>query len=262
MAGSGKNMDRRQFLRISTGSAAAMMLSGVSLKAEETKTQVPNILWVSCEDISPDLGCYGDKYAVTPNIDNLAAEGVRYTNAYSHAGVCAPARSGSLLREKTGQIDTRWMMRIARDRTGSATIDQNGTASSYVAILPDAESRLPVFWWCPSVPSNSCYVPFFVHGSGLPKIVSAAGTYGRRIKNPADVQKDKFSPQSYWWLFRDLSDKVRANRQLRNPIVREAFDTLEREFEAGVPKVIEKAVEHRRMFEQSVKEGRRISEQI
>ena len=94
MAGSRKNMDRRQFLQFSTGSAAAMMLSGISLKAEETKTQRPNILWVSCEDISPDLGCYGDTYAVTPNIDKLAAEGARYTNAYAHAGVCAPVRSG------------------------------------------------------------------------------------------------------------------------------------------------------------------------
>ncbi|MHC4110351.1 MAG: sulfatase-like hydrolase/transferase [Planctomycetota bacterium] len=95
MAGSMKNMDRRQFLRITSGSAAAMLLSGVSLKADETaKTQRPNILWVSCEDISPDLGCYGDNYAVTPNIDKLAAEGVRYSNAYAHAGVCAPARSG------------------------------------------------------------------------------------------------------------------------------------------------------------------------
>jgi uncharacterized sulfatase len=109
MAGSGKNMDRRQFLRFSTGSAAAMMLSGVSLKAEETKTQRPNILWLSCEDISPDLGCYGDKYAVTPNIDKIAAEGVRYTNAYAHAGVCAPARSGIITGMYPTTIGTHHM---------------------------------------------------------------------------------------------------------------------------------------------------------
>ncbi len=109
MAGSGKNMDRRQFLRFSTGSAAAMMLSGVSLKAEETQTQRPNILWVSCEDTSPDLGCYGDKYAVTPNIDKLAAEGVRYTNAYAHAGVCAPARSGIITGMYPTTIGTHHM---------------------------------------------------------------------------------------------------------------------------------------------------------
>jgi len=109
MAGYTNNMDRRQFLRLTSGSAAALMLSGVSLKAEETQTQRPNILWVSCEDISPDLGCYGDKYAVTPNIDKLAAEGVRYTNAYSHAGVCAPARSGIITGMYPTTIGTHHM---------------------------------------------------------------------------------------------------------------------------------------------------------
>lgn len=53
----------------------------------------PNILWISCEDISPSLGCFGDKYALTPNLDRLAAQGVRYTHAFSVAGVCAPSRS-------------------------------------------------------------------------------------------------------------------------------------------------------------------------
>ncbi|GIW79618.1 MAG: sulfatase [Gemmatales bacterium] len=53
----------------------------------------PNILWITCEDISPNLGCYGDSYAVTPHIDRLATEGVRYTNAFAPIGVCAPARS-------------------------------------------------------------------------------------------------------------------------------------------------------------------------
>lgn len=53
----------------------------------------PNILWITCEDISPNLGCYGDPYAVTPNLDRLAAQSVRYTEAFSTIGVCAPARS-------------------------------------------------------------------------------------------------------------------------------------------------------------------------
>jgi len=109
MANYTNDMDRRQFLQISTGSAAAMLLAGIQLQAEETKTQRPNILWVSCEDISPDLGCYGDSYAVTPNIDKLAAEGVRYTNAYTHAGVCAPVRSGIITGMYPTTIGTQYM---------------------------------------------------------------------------------------------------------------------------------------------------------
>lgn len=53
----------------------------------------PNILWISCEDISPHLGCYGDPHAVTPHIDALARQGVRWNNAFAPAGVCAPCRS-------------------------------------------------------------------------------------------------------------------------------------------------------------------------
>jgi uncharacterized sulfatase len=71
--------------------AAALGWNGA---AQEVPAVRPNILWITCEDTSPHLGCYGDAYACTPNLDALAAEGVRYANAFSHAPVCAPARSG------------------------------------------------------------------------------------------------------------------------------------------------------------------------
>ncbi len=53
----------------------------------------PNILWISFEDTNPFYGCYGDPIARTPNVDRLAAGGCRWPNAFSTAGVCAPARS-------------------------------------------------------------------------------------------------------------------------------------------------------------------------
>lgn len=54
----------------------------------------PNILWLSAEDINAHFGCYGDPHAITPNLDQLASEGMRYTHAFTTAGVCAPCRSG------------------------------------------------------------------------------------------------------------------------------------------------------------------------
>lgn len=54
---------------------------------------LPNILWITSEDNGPELGCYGDAYATTPNIDALAARSLRYLNAWSNAPVCAPART-------------------------------------------------------------------------------------------------------------------------------------------------------------------------
>ena len=56
-------------------------------------TELPNILWLTSEDNGPHLGCYGDKYADTPNLDGLAAKGMIYTRAISNAPVCAPART-------------------------------------------------------------------------------------------------------------------------------------------------------------------------
>lgn len=53
----------------------------------------PNFLWITSEDNGPHLGCYGDAYATTPNLDALAAKGMRYTRAWSNAPVCAPART-------------------------------------------------------------------------------------------------------------------------------------------------------------------------
>ena len=53
----------------------------------------PNIVWITCEDLSPHLGCYGDQYADTPNLDRLAAKGTVYLHAWSNAPVCAPART-------------------------------------------------------------------------------------------------------------------------------------------------------------------------
>jgi hypothetical protein len=53
----------------------------------------PNVLWLTSEDHGPHLGCYGDRFATTPNVDRLAAKGILYTRVWSCAPVCAPART-------------------------------------------------------------------------------------------------------------------------------------------------------------------------
>jgi N-sulfoglucosamine sulfohydrolase len=54
----------------------------------------PNIIWITCEDMSPHLSSFGETKIQTPNLDALAKDGVKYTNAYTVAGVCAPSRNG------------------------------------------------------------------------------------------------------------------------------------------------------------------------
>jgi len=71
---------------------AAFVSAAAALQAAESAPQ-PNILWITCEDIGPQLGCYGDRFADTPNLDALAARGTIYLHAWSNAPVCAPART-------------------------------------------------------------------------------------------------------------------------------------------------------------------------
>jgi arylsulfatase A-like enzyme len=69
--------------------------------------QRPNILWVTIEDTSPQfIGCYGNKDASTPNIDQLANGGVRFTNAFSTGTVSAPSRSCIITGVKTYKTGT------------------------------------------------------------------------------------------------------------------------------------------------------------
>jgi N-sulfoglucosamine sulfohydrolase len=53
----------------------------------------PNILWLVSEDNDPFLRCYGDKFVQTPNLDQMASDGVLYLNAFANAPVCAPSRA-------------------------------------------------------------------------------------------------------------------------------------------------------------------------
>jgi arylsulfatase A-like enzyme len=68
-------------------------LAAVSLSA----APLPNVLWITAEDINPHLGCYGDAYAQTPHLDGFAATALRYRNVWSSAPVCAPARTALIM---------------------------------------------------------------------------------------------------------------------------------------------------------------------
>ena len=71
----------------------AIILFNLSGCREKAPEELPNILWLTSEDNSPLLGCYGDEFATTPNLDRLASGGFLYTHAYANAPVCAPARN-------------------------------------------------------------------------------------------------------------------------------------------------------------------------
>ena len=84
---------RREFLRAFGIAAGLLALVGVSLEAKAVVDR-PNIVFIIVDDLGQyDLSCTGSSVFKTPNIDRLAAEGIRFTEAYSGCTVCAPARS-------------------------------------------------------------------------------------------------------------------------------------------------------------------------
>lgn len=70
-----------------------LMLCSTSWVQSQGTTDQPNILWIVSEDNSPFIGVYGDEFATTPHIDQLATESILYENAFATAPVCAPSRS-------------------------------------------------------------------------------------------------------------------------------------------------------------------------
>lgn len=77
----------------------SLVLTGLSLLpagAQSTDPARPNIIWMMIEDWSTDLSCYGTKGVNTPNIDQLAKDGIRYTQAFSTAPVCSASRSAMM----------------------------------------------------------------------------------------------------------------------------------------------------------------------
>jgi len=122
-----------QFLRI-----LAVLIPSATVHAQHD-AEKPNILWVVCEDISPFLSCFGNELVNTPNLDQLAREGIRFTNVYTTAGVCAPSRSSIITGMYQTSIGTQHM-RTLNGRAGakfSPVQDYSAVIPEYVKCFPE-----------------------------------------------------------------------------------------------------------------------------
>lgn len=90
-----KKITRREFVKlVGAGSAAAALGCGLPLRAQ---TRKPNVIVILADDLGyADAGFQGAKDLLTPNIDSIAANGARFTDAYVSAPMCSPSRAGIL----------------------------------------------------------------------------------------------------------------------------------------------------------------------
>lgn len=94
-------MDKKNLLLFGCG-----LLASATVQAQEA--QRPNIIYIMCDDLGyADIGCYGQQYISTPNLDRMAAEGMRFTQAYAGSPVSAPSRACFMTGQHAGHTKVR-----------------------------------------------------------------------------------------------------------------------------------------------------------
>ena len=149
MAEETSKYNRRDFIKVTSAGTLAVILSGFDKLPAKEK---PNILFIAVDDLRPELGCYGNNYVISPNIDRLAHDGITFTQAHCQSAVCNPSRASLLtgLRPDTIKV---WDLRTNfRDNMPDAvTLPQYfkkngyhtvGIGKIYHNIIPDDLS------WC------------------------------------------------------------------------------------------------------------------
>ena len=130
-------MDNKQLLLLGCGLAATPAMN--ALQAQE---QRPNIIYIMCDDLGySDIGCYGQQYIATPNLDRMAEQGMRFTQAYAGSPVSAPSRACFMTGQHTGHTKVRgnkeWRSGSVQygDLTDDAVVGQEPYDPNHV-ILP------------------------------------------------------------------------------------------------------------------------------
>lgn len=114
--------------------------STLKISAKEAPNKQPNIIWITCEDISPYIGAYGDKVVKTPNIDRLIQDGKRYDGVYTVSGVSSPSRSCFITGMYPISIGTQHMRTLMPE----AVAKKRGL-NSYSAVIPEYVKCFPEY---------------------------------------------------------------------------------------------------------------------
>jgi N-sulfoglucosamine sulfohydrolase len=159
----------------------------------------PNVVWIVAEDFSPNLGCYGDPDAVTPNLDKFAKQGARFTRCFTHAPVCAPSRSGLI----TGQYPTTLGSHHMRSKLTTPPplfVDGLRKAGYFVAWPGKTDFNFdpPAHWadstknWVPNANVLPADKPFFAYVNiGVTHESQARASHFQYAKNTARLKPEQ-----------------------------------------------------------------------
>jgi arylsulfatase A len=188
-------LTRRQFLASSGAGATAL--------AAQSK-RPPNIVWIMADDLGiGDVGCYGQKKIRTPNIDKLAAGGMRFLNAYAGCTVCAPARSTLMTGYHMGHTSVRTNPGGVPILESDVTVAQVLKGAGYrcggygkwglgdvgTSGVPSKHGFDDFFGYLNQVHAHWYYTPFLIHNEKEYPLPGNTG--GKRTTYSADVIDEK-----------------------------------------------------------------------
>ncbi len=131
------NFLRRDFLKTAVIATIIFTLVGCAgQNTKNAKSSKPNIIYILADDLGyGDLGCYGQQRIQTPNLNRMAAEGIRFTKHYAGSTVCAPSRCALMTGLHTGHARIRGNKRVPlrpQDQTLAAYLKQAGYTTGLI----------------------------------------------------------------------------------------------------------------------------------
>lgn len=119
---------------------AGWIFAAVFFAADSVAKNRPNVLFILADDLSwSDLACYGHPYHETPNLDRLASEGMRFTDAYAPAPICSATRAAILTGKTPARLHFEF---VTKNRDGSQDLEQPLQSPPYPTNLPLREETV------------------------------------------------------------------------------------------------------------------------
>ena len=132
------------------------LVAATGLQAAESPARKPNIVFLIADDLATRLGCYGDKAAVTPNLDRLAGEGIMFNRAYAQGSVCIPSRTSFMLGLNNRHAGADHFKRHPESMTLGRWFREHGYQTFSVGKIDHNETYTDPKAWDIRVPIRDC----------------------------------------------------------------------------------------------------------
>ncbi|MGB2824758.1 MAG: arylsulfatase [Phycisphaerae bacterium] len=215
-----QSLSRREFLHwtgaFAAGGAAVARTAARALAGPPKEK--PNIIFILADDLGyGDIGCYGQKRVQTPNIDGLAAEGMKFTDCYAGSTVCAPSRSCLMTGQHCGHTIIRGNGRVPlrpEDVTVAELLKQAGYATALIGkwgLGEEASTGIPTkqgfdyfFGYLNQHHAHNYYPAFLWRNEQkvqLKNVVPGTGKYGRGVASEkVEYSHDLLAAEALKWV--------------------------------------------------------------